>query len=437
MLAYLLRQKEQIILIVELLEKTNNIKRSAYVWNAINAMFSAFQCPVVLMFITRISGMHDAGVFSIAFAVSNLLLYIGLYGLRRFQASDIDEEFKFADYNGMRFITCGAMIMASFAYCLYGSYFNNYSMTKAAIVFLVCILKLVQAYTDVIHGNMQQKGRLDVAAKCSAVRYVLEVIAIIVTLFITGDLLMSCAVSAVVSVTVMMLTSVAAGRKYCDTFIPRFGRSEIKTLMIDGFLLFASLFLNMYISNAPKYAIDTYLTEEIQAVYNLIFMPAFMVMLLSNFIFNPIIKSYAELWLSDDPEQHRELKRRIRSQLLVVLGLTILGLAVAATIGLPMLGLIFGTDLSEYKKELCIVMIGGGALAYAQYFSTVITIIREQKSMIICYGIAAAAAYGLSGILVKTYGIVGAAIMYAVIMVVLAALLAVITMSKLHKGLKQ
>ena len=437
MLAYLLRQKEQIILIVELLEKTNNIKRSAYVWNAINAMFSAFQCPVVLMFITRISGMHDAGVFSIAFAVSNLLLYIGLYGLRRFQASDIDEEFKFADYNGMRFITCGAMIMASFAYCLYGSYFNNYSMTKAAIVFLVCILKLVQAYTDVIHGNMQQKGRLDVAAKCSAVRYVLEVIAIIVTLFITGDLLMSCAVSAVVSITVMMLTSVAAGRKYCDTFIPRFGRSEIKTLMIDGFLLFASLFLNMYISNAPKYAIDTYLTEEIQAVYNLIFMPAFMVMLLSNFIFNPIIKSYAELWLSDDPEQHRELKRRIRSQLLVVLGLTILGLAVAATIGLPMLGLIFGTDLSEYKKELCIVMIGGGALAYAQYFSTVITIIREQKSMIICYGIAAAAAYGLSGILVKTYGIVGAAIMYAVIMVVLAALLAVITMSKLHKGLKQ
>ena len=437
MLAYLLRQKEQIILIVELLEKTNNIKRSAYVWNAINAMFSAFQCPVVLMFITRISGMHDAGVFSIAFAVSNLLLYIGLYGLRRFQASDIDEEFKFADYNGMRFITCGAMIMASFAYCLYGSYFNNYSMTKAAIVFLVCILKLVQAYTDVIHGNMQQKGRLDVAAKCSAVRYVLEVIAIIVTLFITGDLLMSCAVSAVVSVTVMMLTSVAAGRKYCDTFIPRFGRSEIKTLMIDGFPLFASLFLNMYISNAPKYAIDTYLTEEIQAVYNLIFMPAFMVMLLSNFIFNPIIKSYAELWLSDDPEQHRELKRRIRSQLLVVLGLTILGLAVAATIGLPMLGLIFGTDLSEYKKELCIVMIGGGALAYAQYFSTVITIIREQKSMIICYGIAAAAAYGLSGILVKTYGIVGAAIMYAVIMVVLAALLAVITMSKLHKGLKQ
>ncbi len=424
-------------MIVELLERTNDIKKSAYVWNAINAILSACQCPVVLMFITRLGGLNDAGVFSIAFAVASLMLYIGLYGLRRFQASDVNEEFKFADYNGMRFITCGAMILASAAYCAYGCAFNDYSAEKAAVVFLVCLLKLVQAYTDVIHGNMQQKGRLDVATKSSAVRYVLEVAAIIVTFFITHSLVISVAVSAVVSVVVMMLTTVAAGRKYCDTYVPRFGREEIKTLFIDGFPLFASLFLNMYISNAPKYAIDAYLTEEIQAAYNLIFMPAFMVMLLSNFIFNPIIKSYAELWLSDSPEQHKELWKRFRTQMIFVLGLTLLGLAVAATIGIPVLSLIFGTDLSPYKTELCIVMIGGGALAYATYFSTVITIIREQKSMIVCYAVAAAAAYVLSGMLVKTQGIIGAAIMYAIIMIVLAVLLGTITIWKLQKNMKK
>ena len=424
-------------MIVELLEKTNNIKRSAYVWNALNAMLSACECPVALMFITRISGMNDAGVFSIAFAVASLMLYIGLYGLRRFQASDLNEEFKFADYNGMRFITCGVMMLACFGYCVYGRAFNGYSFEKAAVMLLVCVLKLVQAYTDVVHGNMQQKGRLDVAAKSSAVRYVLEVVAIVVTMIITKNLLMSVAVSAVVSIVVMMLTTMAAGRKYCDTYVPRFGAAEIKSLTIDGFPLFASLFLNMYICNAPKYAIDKYLTEEIQAAYNLIFMPAFMVMLLSNFIFNPIVKSYAELWLSDSAEQHKELWKKIRAQMLFVLGLTVLGLAVAATIGIPVLSLIFGTDLSDYKTELCIVMIGGGALGYANYFSTVITIIREQKSMIACYGIAAIFAYVLSGILVKSQGIFGAAVMYAIIMTVLAVLLGVITLWKLNKNLKK
>ena len=399
-------------------------------------MLSAAQCPLILMVLNRTNGIEDAGVFSIAFAVASLMLYIGLYGLRRFQASDINEKFSFQEYNGVRFLTCAAMVLASLGYCCYGMMFNSYSTNKAVIVFLVCLLKLVQAYTDVIHGNMQQKGRLDVATKCSALRYVLEVLSIAVCLVITKDLLISLIVSVIVSFIVTFFTSINCGRKYCDTFAPSFRKDAVTKLMIDGFPLFLSLFLNMYISNAPKYAIDAYLTEEIQGIYNLIFMPAFMVMLLSNFIFNPIIKSYAELWLSGSKEKLKELKHKMVMQMFFVGGLTVLGLAIAATIGIPVLSLVFHAELAPYKPELCIVMIGGGALGFATYFSTVITIIREQNSMIFCYGIAAAAAYILSGVLVKSQGIRGAAIMYAVIMSILAILLGIITFLKLRKTMK-
>ena len=417
-------------------EKTKDIKKSSYVWNAVNAMLSAAQCPLILMVLNRTNGIEDAGIFSIAFAVASLMLYIGLYGLRRFQASDINEKFSFQEYNGVRFLTCAAMVLASLGYCCYGMMFNDYSTNKAIIVFLVCLLKLVQAYTDVIHGNMQQKGRLDVATKCSALRYVLEVLSIAVCLVITKDLLMSLIVSVIVSFVVTFFTSINCGRKYCETFAPSFRKDAVTKLMIDGFPLFLSLFLNMYISNAPKYAIDAYLTEEIQGIYNLIFMPAFMVMLLSNFIFNPIIKSYAELWLSGSKEKLKELKHKMVMQMFFVGGLTVLGLAIAATIGIPVLSLVFHAELAPYKPELCIVMIGGGALGFATYFSTVITIIREQNSMIFCYGIAAAAAYMLSGVLVKSQGIRGAAIMYAVIMSILAVLLGIITFLKLRKTMK-
>ena len=417
-------------------EKTKDIKKSSFVWNAINAMLSALQCPLILMVLNRTNGLEDAGVFSIAFAVANLMLYVGLYGLRRFQASDVNEKFTFPDYNGVRFLTCAAMIAASFIYVVYSVMFRSYSMNKAMVVFLVCLLKLVQAYTDVIHGNMQQKGRLDVATKCSALRYVLEMLAIAVGLVLTHDLLISLIASVMVSFVFAYITSVNCGRKYCGTYMPAFRKDVVKRLLIEGFPLFASLFLNMYISNAPKYAIDAYLTEEIQGVYNLIFMPAFMVMLLSNFIFNPIIKSYAELWLSGSEEKLRELKHRMTLQMLMVAGLTVIGLIVAATIGIPVLSIIFHADLTPYKTELCIVMIGGGALGFATFFSTVITIIREQNSMIFCYGIAAATAYALSGILVKSQGIRGAAIMYAAIMTILAVLLGMITFVRFRKGQK-
>ncbi len=422
--------------IVDLLEKTSNINRSAYVWNAANAVMSAMQCPLILMVITRTNGMEDAGIFSIAFAVANLMLYVGLYGLRRFQASDINEEFSFGEYQGMRFLTCLIMLACVGGYCIYGNVALSYGFEKGMVVLLVCLLKVVQAYTDVIHGNMQQKGRLDVATKCSCVRYVLEVLSIIVVLVLTDNLLAACTCSVTVSVIIAGLTSVNAGRRYCDSFKPAFSWGRMKILVIEGFALFLSLFLNMYISNAPKYAIDAYLDEETQAVYNILFMPAFMVMLLANFIFNPIIKEYAELWLEGSRSSLKELTGKIKKQFLFIALLSALGIAVAATIGVPILGFIFGVDLAGHKGELCVVMIGGGALAYATFLNTVITIIREQKKMIVGYIVAAILAFVLSRILVVKYEIMGAAALYAIIMCILALTLLIIMLKKLREAVR-
>lgn len=102
------------------LKKTNNINRSSYSWNAINAIISALQSPVIMMVMTRTNGIYDAGVFSIAFAIATLMLYVGLYGLRRYQSSDLNEKHSFSDYHGMRIISCSSMMLVSLVYCLYG-----------------------------------------------------------------------------------------------------------------------------------------------------------------------------------------------------------------------------------------------------------------------------------------------------------------------------
>ena len=418
--------------IVKFLEKTNNIKRSSYTWNALNAIISALQNPVILLVITRTNGVYDAGVFSIAFAIATLMLYVGLYGLRRFQSSDLDEKYSFSEYHGMRILTCSMMIFISIIYCIYGMIFTGYSMEKALVIFMICIVKVCQAYSDVYHGCMQQKGRLDVATKSYSIRYGLEMAAYAAMLVITHNLLLSTAAFMAASIAGLIFTSVNAGRNYC-TYRPSFNRTKIKALAIEGFPLFASLFLNMYISNAPKYAIDAFLTEEIQAIYNMVFMPAFVVMLIANFIFNPILTTYAELWLESTRESIAKLKKQIRKQMLFILALTVLGLAIAATIGIPVLSVIFGVDLAGYKMELCIVMLGGGALAYATYFSTVITVIRLQKTLIVCYGIIALAAKLLSKFFVLGYGIAGAAGMYAFLMTILAAMLFGITWHEIRK----
>lgn len=419
--------------IVRLLEKTDNIKRSSYFWNAVSAVVLAMQSPVILMVMNRTNGVYDAGVFSIAIAVGNLMMYVGQYGLRRFQSSDIREQYTFHIYHGMRIVTCLIMIIACFAYCMFGRMFRNYSGDKFIVVFLVCMLKLFQAYTDVYHGHMQQRGRLDVATKCSSIRYALEIAAYCITLIIVPNLVLATCVCVAVSFVVMLLTTINAGRYYSDSLRPEFDWRKLRALAIDGFPLFMSMFLNIYVGNAPKYAIDAYLTDDVQAIFNMIFMPAFVIQIIAHFIFNPILTTYAELWMDEEESTFRQMMKLVRRQCLFVLGLLALALLVAVTIGLPILSLWFKEDLSAYKTELCIIMFGGAMLAYSVYFSTIIAIIRVQRSLIICYGAVSVVSLLISKWLVVDHGMIGASIFYAILMTILAAALAAVVFREFAK----
>ncbi len=419
--------------IVKILKKTNNVNRSTYVWNAVSATMLAMQSPVILAVLNRTNGTSDAGIFSIAIAIANLMMYVGQYGIRRFQASDVKEQFRFEEYHAMRILTCTVLVIASLLYCMFGFLVRGYSMTKFTAIFLICLLKMIQAYSDVYHGNLQQKGRFDVAAKATAFRYTAEIVILSLMLIATHDLVLSSVVCVGCSIILMILTSINAGRYYCDSLKPDFNKAAIKGLAIEGFPLFLSMFLNTYVGNAPKYAIDAYLTDDVQAIFSYIFMPAFVVQIVAQFIFNPVITAYARLWIDHRKESFDKFVSRLRKMCIAVLGLMILGLIVAATIGIPVLSFVFGEDLTGYKKELCIIMLGGGMLAYATYFSTVIAIIRIQKSLIVCYGVVSALALALSGVFVRAGGIQGAAWFYVLLMAVLAISLFIAMILKLRQ----
>ena len=419
--------------IVRHLEKTDNINRSIYVWNAVNAMVLAMQSPVVLAVATRTNGETDAGIFSIALAEANLMYFLGQYGLRRYQSSDVREDFKFCEYHAMRIITTFFMVIGCLIYGLMGVMNKGYSSDKFMVIMGICFIKAIQSYADVLHGHLQQKGRLDVAGKAATIRYTGELIAYVAVLVLFHDLLLAVIVCLIVSFVIFMLTSYNATRFYTDTMKPSISTDVFKRLAIEGFPLFIGLFLNMYISNAPKYAIDTYLSDDIQAIYNMIFMPTYVVQMVTQFIFNPVLTVYAELWLAREQKKFRRLIKMIRNMCFAVLGLAVLAIVIAATIAIPILSLIFGTDLSDYRAELCVIMFAGGMLGYSIYFSTLMAVIRAQRPLIYCYGIVSVMALLLSGPFVKNYGIMGAAALYAILMTLLTIALFIATVLPLKR----
>ena len=155
--------------------------------------------------------------------------------------------------------------------------------------------------------------------------------------------------------------------------------------------------------------------------------------MVTQFIFNPVLVVYAELWQSHNIEKFRRFMKLIRKMCLIVLGLAILAVGLAATIAIPILSVVFGTDLSPYRMELIVIMVSGGMLAYSIYFSTLLAVIRTQRPLTVCYGVAAVAAKIMAAPFVRSYGIMGAAMVNAILMSFLAVSLCIVTVHALNK----
>ena len=194
--------------------------------------------------------------------------------------------------------------------------------------------------------------------------------------------------------------------------------SEVKVILTQCFPLFLAGFLSQYINNAPKYAIDASLSDEVQACYGFIAMPVFVIGLFSGMVFNPIIHKMAEYWNNGD---HRLFLGRFLRQTAVIIGLSIVAIIGAWFLGIPVLSIMYNTDLTDYKMPLIILLVGGGFLAETSLISIILTIMRQQFKLLIGYIIVALIAFGATGQVVKLHGLTGATWMYTGLMFALSA----------------
>ena len=323
-----------------LLGSKNQLK-SAYFWNTGAAMLNAFQTVFILMLISRIDPVIDAGVFTIAFAIGNLMMTIGKYGIRQFQVSDLEEKYSFREYTITRSISCLVMILASFIYVGVNFFTGLYDFEKSLVIILVCLAKTIDSFEDVIHGMLQQYMRLDVAGKILSTRLFTYIVVYMAVYLVSKDLVFTSAVALIISfLQCLYLNWIALSGM--EIRKKMFDYKNISGLLVECFPLFISSYLIMYISNAPKYAIDKVMCSEVQACFSYIFMPVFVISLLSQFIYQPVIGKMALYWQNNDMPS---FVRMIYRQVLIVIALSVAVILGGYFLGIPILSLIYGVDL--------------------------------------------------------------------------------------------
>ena len=102
---------------------------------------------------------------------------------------------------------------------------------------------------------------------------------------------------------------------------------------------------------------------------------------------------------------------------MIIVGvITLICVLGAYLLGIPVLSWIYHTDLRNYKKELLLMLVGGGFLGLSGLLQTLVTIQRGQKSLMYGYIIVTVLSILIADNVVRKYNIMGAVYIYIVMM---------------------
>ncbi len=384
-------------------EPVNLVRKSVFynmAANLLNAAVSVF----LLLFVTRFCGTTVAGVFSIGFSTAQMMLPIGQYGMRNYQASDVIGKYRQEDYIASRIITCVIMMAGAFGFVL----IRGYYLEKALILLTLCLLKVTDAFDDVYGGYYQLNNRLDIAGKMQLIRIALYCLSFIAVIVLTRNVLLACTVAAAVSA-VVLIVIVGMVKQLFPVVRPRFRAVKLKGLLIDCLPLCAGAFLVLYMGNAPKYAIDTYMADSYQAIYNYLFMPCYVICLFVSFVLQPLLLKMSRLWVKKDFQAFKRICVLILGAAVLLSLVVILG---GHFLGCFLLGWLYGVDLSAYQFPLTILLIGGAGYALAIIVQTILTVMRHQYVILLGFAASSILVTVFAPMWVQTNGVTGAAYAY-------------------------
>jgi len=392
----------------------NNIKKQKinnYLWFAIAS--GVYSCTSAVLFWTtvRICGSTVGGIFSITFASSQLLQAIGYFGIRNYQVSDIQNDYAFSIYLTMRILLLIIMMIA----CIIYQITMNYSGEKSVVFTLLCIIKMFEALADVFEGMMQQKNHLDMAAKAWLMRSVIALIGFTSSIIIFKNLIIAVLIMLFGTILGTILFSILPSKKI-EKIIINFNKDKICKLLIQCLPLFLSSILFLYINNASKIAIDLLLGYETQTIFNIIFMPAYLFNLLFGFLFRPLINNLTVTYYLHN-------KNKFKKTVFIFIKyffLLMIFISISAIIfGIPILSWIFNISLVSYKLTFNCIIIGGCLNAGVSFFNIILTIMRKHNTILFAYGVTVILIFLIINPFVSNYGIIGAAYLYLLSMIIL------------------
>lgn len=398
---------------------------SGLVLNTYGTLFYFFCQWLLTIFVTRIRGYEAAGQYALAVSFTNIFSFIGMFGMRGLQLSDVERNYTDGKFYALRFLSCSLAALAFAAALLVSGY-------KKDIV-LCCIammsFKLMECVYDVTTGSMQRNERFDRVAVSSTLRGAVPMAAFAAALWLGAPLF--------AAILVMTLASLLCLFVYDVTLLSRAGKAENRfslrgtlPLVKASVPLMLSGMLDSAISYIPRDAVERALGSEMLGYYSTV---SIVVVILSTM--------GIAAWASLTPRLSALLYQRAYKPLCRFVAAVLLGTLLTGAAGLVLgnlLGpfffrLIFGEAILDYMYLLTPVLISAILMLLNSFFHCLFTPMGKRTTLLYTNAAAVAACTVLSAPLVEKCGLMGACLSLIAALGLRALLLSVSLLSFLQK----
>lgn len=348
--------------------------RKDYVWNTVGVIFQSLISPLLLIIVTRLNGIDQSGVFSFAFSISIIFLSFGLWGGRTYQVSDVRKRFSDKSYVFVRVLLACAMLLGAILFVL----LNRYDIAKSGLLVGLVLMKASESIADAYYGVLQTNGRLYQTGISLTFKTILGFVIFAVIDTFTDNILLSTLGLITGYIAVLLLYDMPQASKFGQLMVT-LGEipsqlKESKNILRVCFPVFIIAFLSTFSLNIPRYFIDAYHNSDI-GYYGIIAMPITLIALFIGFILQPNIVRLSRLY-SDDYSRVAYGAQVIKI-LVSILGVGIVVILGAATVGVSILEFVFGKNFSDYYLALMLVVSGGVVSALVAVFINMLIVMRS------------------------------------------------------------
>ncbi|NHC34193.1 oligosaccharide flippase family protein [Scytonema millei] len=395
--------------------------RRNFSWTFIgNIVYAACQW-LLLVVLAKLGSPEMVGEFTLGLAVTAPVIMLTNLQLRTIQATDVKQQYIFADYLALRLIATGLGLLIIGGIILVA----KYSWEMSLVIIVIGLARAADSISDVFYGLFQQQERMDRIAVSMMIKGLLSPLFLGLGVYLTRTVLWGAVGLAIAWTVVLLCYDIRSGalllnthsrepqnevfekRNLATRLRPHWHLKTLRTLALFSLPLGFVMMLITLSTNIPRYFIEYYLGERelgiFAAISYLMVATAMVVNALGQSASPRLAKYYAA-----------ENGTAFRSLLLKLVGIGILlggtGVLVASVAGRELITLMYRPEYAEQSELLVWLMVAtaiadtasflGYGMSAARYFNI------QLPLFTLVTGTSAIACFWL----IPAYGLLGAAI---------------------------